>query len=371
MYWTQPDVFEIEVDVKALGPGKVTTDPVLFHPEEGGQPADKGTIGDAVVCNVEVVEDTIVHTLDKPLADGRYTARLDQEHRLYTATQHTAQHILSGIAAGRFGLQTVGVHIGLESCTVDFDKKVEWDVLEDLERRALDVVTRDIPVETILDDEDAQTRSRFGRIESDVIRVVKIADIDKSACCGAHLPTTGRIGVIRLFDVESRRQGTRVSFLAGRKALEQSQSETAVLRELRKTARCANSELPATLQKALDRAKELTKEVERLWSLRLADLAKSAEIVEVGASKVGIYTAGLPRELVPVLAGMIAEMTGGAGVVISDVQIAINSTTLDAGSLLQQIQGRFGGKGGGSPKAASGRLDQPATTEELKTLLMK
>jgi len=131
LYWTQPDVFETEVEVVTVGAGKVTTDPIFFHPDEGGQPADKGVVGEATVNDVQVVDGKVVLTLDRPLADGRYAARLDKERRLYTATQHTAQHILSGIAASQFGLQTVGVHIGLEGCTVDFDKKVEWDAAEE------------------------------------------------------------------------------------------------------------------------------------------------------------------------------------------------------------------------------------------------
>ena len=77
LYWTQPDVFEAEVEVVTVGPGKVTIDPVLFHPDEGGQPADKGVIGEAVVNDVQVVDGKIIHSLDRPLADGKYVARLD------------------------------------------------------------------------------------------------------------------------------------------------------------------------------------------------------------------------------------------------------------------------------------------------------
>jgi alanyl-tRNA synthetase len=235
----------------------------------------------------------------------------------------------------------------------------------------MEVVTADIPVETVFNDEDTQARSRFGRIEADVIRVVKIGEFDKSACCGAHVKTAGQIGVIRLFDVESKKQGTRVSFLAGRRALEESQVQTRVLRELRQIARCANSELPSALQKALERSKELAKEVERLWSEKLADLVKSAEMVAVASSKVGVYVGPVLRELVAVLAGMLAEATGGAGIVVSDVQIAVSGRALDAGGLLRQIQSHAGGKGGGSRKSANGRLDKPVTVEELKAFLAK
>jgi len=353
LYWTEPDTYEFEVAVKAVGDGRVTIDPIVFHPEEGGQPADTGTIGEAAVCQVEIVNDQIVHTLDRPLPDGTYVARVDQQRRCYTACQHTAQHILSGIAAEQFALQTVGVHIGLEGCTVDFDRRIDWDVAEDLERSAMAVVTEDISVETVFGDKGEQVRSRFGEIDADVVRVVKIGDCDKSPCCGAHVRTTGRIGVIRIFNLENKKEGTRVSFLAGQKALEQSQTETSILRELRKAASCSTSELPAILQKTLERAKELSKEVNRVWSLRLSDLARSAEVVTVGSSKVGVHVGDLPREFVATLAGMIAE----------------TSTTLDAGQLLKHVQSQIGGKGGGSPRAAQGRLDKPVTKGDLIEIL--
>jgi alanyl-tRNA synthetase len=368
MYWTDPDVFEMQVEITAMGPNKVATEPIVFHPDEGGQPADKGFIGEAVVCDVQLVQGRVEHTLDRPLADGRYIARVDRERRLCTAGQHTAQHILSGIAAGRFGLETAGVHIGLDGSTIDFDKKVEWDTALDLERLAMEAVMLDVPVETTFDDA-AQARSRLGPIEADVIRIVRIGNYDVSACCGAHVKSTGRIGIIRVFDLENRKGGTRMSFTAGKNALEESQSQTRILRELRKGAGCASSDLPSVFAKTLERSKELAKELDRLWSLRLVDLAKSARVVPVASSKVSVFVGELPRELVSTLAGMIAEAADGAGIVISGNQIAISSGTVDAGGLLRQIQGCAGGKGGGSPKAASGRLDKTLTTDALVDIL--
>jgi len=369
LYWAEPDVYECEVAVKAMGDCRVTAEPVLFHPEEGGQPADSGTIGPAAVLRVAIENGQVVHTLDRPLADGTYVARIDRQRRRYTAAHHTAQHILSGIAAERFGLQTVGVHIGLEGCTVDFDEKIECDVAEQLERLALEVVAQDLPVETVFGGGDEPVRSRFGDISAQVVRVVQIGDCDRSPCCGAHVKTTGQIGLVRIFNLENKKDGTRVSFLAGQKALEQSQAETAVLRELRKAASCSTSELPSTLQKALERAKELSKELNQVWSLRLADLAASADVVTLGASQVGLYVGDLPKGLAVTLAGMIARATTGAGIVVSDVQIAVSSTTLDAGRLLKSIRNEIGGKGGGSPRAANGRLDKPVSKKELINIL--
>jgi alanyl-tRNA synthetase len=368
-YWTNPDTFEIEVEVKAIAGCEVTIDPVIFHPDEGGQPADRGTIGQATVRNVDMVDGRIVHTLDGPLTDGKYVARLDKQHRLYTATQHTAQHILSGIAEKQFALRTIGIHIGLQKSTVDFDGKIDWETAAAIEHRSMQVVCLDIPVETLFDDVDVRARGAAEKIESDIIRVVKIGEYDKSACCGAHLRSTGRIGIIRVLSIESKKEGTRTTFLAGDKALEHSQFESSVLRELRRVTGCSTAELPVHFQKALNRATELNKETERLWSLLLPGLVESARIVELESAKVGIQLTDVPAPLVTKLAAMIAEKLGGVGIVVSDLHIAVYCDKINASDILSRILNVAGGKGGGSPKAASGRLARSLTCDEVAAIL--
>jgi alanyl-tRNA synthetase len=369
LYWMNPELFETKVEVKAIADCKVTTDPVIFHPDEGGQPADIGSIDQANVTNVEIIKSQIVHTLDKPLVNGKYIARLNKQHRLYTASQHTAQHIISGIAEKRFGLGTTGVHIGLDKCTVDFDKKIDWQTVQIIEQQSMEVVTLNISVETVFNEKDVRIRSNSKEIESDTIRVVKIGDYDKSACCGAHLKSTGQIGIIRIFDIESKKQGVRIFFLAGTKALEHSQTETSILRELRKSAGCSSSELNTIFEKALSNSKESAKEIQRLWSQMLPDIAKSSIVAEVESTKIGIQVVGIPRQLVTKLAGMMAEIFDGAGIVVSNTNIAISSKYINANDLFRKIQNAVEGKGGGSPKAANGKLSRTVTTDELIEIL--
>lgn len=365
LYWTNPDVYEIEVEVKSVGDCKVTIEPIVFHPDEGGQPADKGRIGESAVLNVEIIDGRIVHTLDKSLSDGKYIARVDSRHRLCVARRHTAQHIISGIADKRFDLRTVGVHIGLESCTVDFDKKIDFETAQAIERDSMEVVTENIAVETVFNDSDARTRFDLKEIESDVIRVVKIGDYDASACCGTHVPRTGDIGIIRILDIESKKSGTRVSFDTGPAALEFSQAETSILKELRQLSRCSTAELPVIFRKAIESAKNLSKEVERLQDMMLPGFVESSKIVEVGSSKIGIQIDVVSAKLAGKLAAMIANKIAGTGIVISDGNIVINSNKLNAGDLLKKLHNAVGGKGGGSANAASGKLDKQVTTEQI------
>ncbi len=371
LYWTNPDIYEIEVEVKSISSCRVTIDPIIFHPDEGGQPPDRGTIGQANVLNVEIIEGQIVHTLDQPLNNGRYVASVNKEHRLHSASQHTAQHIISGAAERQFDLRTVGVHIGLENCTVDFDKKIGWEMAQAIERYSMEVVIENIPVETVFNDTDARTRRDLSEIDSGLIRVVKIGSYDASACCGTHVRRTGDIGIIRILDLESKKKGTRVSFIAGRKALEFSQTETFILKELRKLSKCSRVELPVILQKALDHSKSLNKEVDRLQALILPSLVESAKVIDVGSSKIGIQVNPVSSKYAGKLAALIADGINGTGIVVSDGNVAINSKNLNAGDLFRRLQKAVGGKGGGSPTAASGKLDKMVTTEQIIEILQE
>jgi alanyl-tRNA synthetase len=370
-YWTNPDVYETEVEVKSLGDCRVIIDPIIFHPDEGGQPPDKGTIDKADVLNVEIVEGRIVHTLDKPLNNGRYIARVDKKHRLHTASQHTAQHIISGIAQTQFALKTVGVHIGFERSTVDFDKKVDWEKAGAIEQGTMEVVTENIPVETVFNNTDVRSRFDLAEVDSDIIRVVKIGKCDASACCGTHVRRTGDIGIVRILDLESKKEGTRISFVAGRKALEFSQAETSILRELRKLSKCSTPELPVIFRKALDQSKNLSKEVDRLQGSILPSLAESAKVIEIGPSKIGIQVNAVSSKYSAKLAALIANEIDGTGIVAGDGNIVINSRNLNANDLLKKLQKAVGGKGGGSSKTASGKLDKTVTTEQVIRIIQE
>ncbi|MDR2051990.1 MAG: hypothetical protein LBP80_01120 [Treponema sp.] len=56
----------------------------------------------------------------------------------------------------------------------------------------------------------------------EVIRVVEIQGNDFSPCCGIHLKSTGRIGMLRVLGAEKYKGMTRVSFIAGRRVFQDS-----------------------------------------------------------------------------------------------------------------------------------------------------
>jgi len=69
------------------------------------------------------------------------------------------------------------------------------------------------------------------------------------------------------------------------------------------------------------------------------------------------------------LAAMITEATGGSSIVVTGLNIAVSSSRNDAREILKRIQNAAGGKGGGSPKAANGRLARTLSTDEIGAIL--
>ena len=93
---------------------QVVLDRTAFFPEEGGQTADKGTLNDQPVLDVQIKDDIIYHLVAKPLeVGGTVTGYVDWNQRLDFMQQHSAEHILSGLLYKHYGFHNVGFHLSV------------------------------------------------------------------------------------------------------------------------------------------------------------------------------------------------------------------------------------------------------------------
>ena len=116
---------ELETEVVAVGqergrPYAVLADTILY-PEGGGQPADRGWLGDVAVDDVQRESGVIRHFLEKEVRTGPVRVTLDWERRFDHMQQHTAQHLLTAIAAERFSWTTTAFHLGREVSDIELD----------------------------------------------------------------------------------------------------------------------------------------------------------------------------------------------------------------------------------------------------------
>src|SRR5271163_3421247 len=253
-----------------------------FYPTSGGQPFDKGnltaTSRTGAVLEIpidEVTEDEhgeVWHYTAKPLVAGTPVhAAIDWERRLDHMQQHSGQHLLSAIFSRELGAHTVSFHLGEESSTVDLDTaSIAHASLERIERLANQIIAEDRPlsVRTVARTE-ADAMLAAGRLrklperEGD-IRLIEIEGIDLNACGGTHLRTTGQIGGLLLRSTEKVRQGLRVEFVCGLRAVAAVRRDFGVLTEAAAALSIPASQLPQSIERLLADARHSAKDRQKL-----------------------------------------------------------------------------------------------------------
>src|SRR3954447_1130167 len=112
------DVLVLEAGEEGGRPWARLSDTILF-PEGGGQPTDRGWLGEVAIDDVQRRDGGIRHSLSAAVAPGPARLRLDWPRRFDHMQQHTAQHLLSALAADRFGWETTSFHLGERTCDVE------------------------------------------------------------------------------------------------------------------------------------------------------------------------------------------------------------------------------------------------------------
>jgi len=214
----------------------ILLDKTIFYPEGGGQPSDRGTINGAQVIDVIEEEGEILHlakndeSIPKP---GPADLVLDCRRRRDFSVCHSGQHLISGILFHYHNIATVSVHFGDEICMIDVKTpELNEEKIHEVEEKAADIIEENHPIIVHICPPEDETSFPLRRIPprgKEIIRVVEIRDLDFSPCCGTHLASTGEIGIIRILGAEKYKGMTRLTFIAGRRCLNDS-------RHLRKNA---------------------------------------------------------------------------------------------------------------------------------------
>lgn len=201
---------------------KVTLNKTAFFPEGGGQKADTGFIGDAIVTDVQEKDGEIFHFINKELELFKeYYCKLDWEQRFLRMQSHSGEHIISGIVHSMYGFDNVGFHMEEDYVTVDFSGELTREQLNEVEEKTNRVIYNNVPIECFFPDEkeieNLDYRSKLDLKEN--VRLVKIGETDLCACCAPHVNRTGEIGVVKILDFTRHRGGVRIVMKSGLKAL--------------------------------------------------------------------------------------------------------------------------------------------------------
>ena len=372
LYEDDPFLFEVEaalVSRRALAPGReeIVLERTVFFATSGGQPHDTGEIEGVPVVEVSASGEDVIHVLAGALPESirpgdRVRGRVDRARRLDHLRQHHGQHLLSAALARTAGLETVSVHFGAESSTLDLASVAADDALA----RAVDEANR-----VVLEDREVRVHrvargdlARFALrrepgVEVDVLRIVEVDGFDATPCSGTHPRRTGQVGPIAVVGSERAKGRTRLSFVCGERALADARSKDAAVRELARVFSIG----PAELVPAVERLRAREKDVSR--RLRAAEEAlaehEARALVEACAGRIVSARFGADRseESIAFLAGRIAALgraavLGGAPGGRAFVAVACPPGGGDAAAALRAALPSIEGKGGGSAVFARG-----------------
>jgi misacylated tRNA(Ala) deacylase len=225
-----PDVLTLETVVVAARPGAVALAQHPFHPGGGGQLADRGRLawahGETAVTGVVVDNDQAWLQLADPVElSGAVEARVDAGFRARQSALHTGAHVLNALVYQFFnGALITGAQLkDDDTARVDFDLPgVETDAVRALEAEMNAVIRRDLAVRAVdLPLAEAATDPALVRCRSvapppsddGTVRVVEIVGLDRQACGGTHLASTGRSRPVRILKIDNKgRHNRRVRF---------------------------------------------------------------------------------------------------------------------------------------------------------------
>ena len=197
---------------------------------------------------------------------------IDVERRRDHMQQHSGQHVLSAAFVELFELPTVSFHMGEESCTIDLDikgdaKGLSPEQVRRAEERANQIVFEDRPVKThfatVEEARDMGLR-KLPPAGRERLRIIDIAGFDLCACGGTHVRSTGQVGAILLRKVEKVKQGTRVEFVCGERAVNFARKDYETLAEAAALYSAQLWNTPEQINKSLDELKSASKREHKL-----------------------------------------------------------------------------------------------------------
>ena len=375
-------------------------DKSVFYGEAGGQTGDKGRISGnsvqiEVLTTLKPLPPLYVHSckiISGNVKKGmKLTLQVDLEDRQATALNHTATHLLQAALK-----EVLGDHVKQAGSLVE-KNRLRFDYThfsplasrekEKIENIVNQKIMENIPVQTTnMPIDDAIKKGAvaiFGEKYGNEVRVVNVEGFSKELCGGTHVNATGEIGLYRITSEGGIAAGVRrIEAITGKKALQQTKKEEAILTKIRKCLNAQPGEEVEKVKKILSRAKELEKEAARLKE-KLAhgggEQDVLSEVKEING--VSVLVKELEEADAATLRTFIDNVKNrlGSGIIAvgskqGDKVFLAAGVTKDltnkyhAGKIIREVAAIVGGSGGGRSDMAQAGGKFP---EKLSTALKK
>ena len=379
LYYADSYLREFEARIVEIDPAglRVYLDRTAFYPTSGGQPFDIGRLGGARVVEVIDEEDRIAHILESPVAGPEVAAEIDWKRRFDHMQQHTGQHLLSAVFEELYSFPTLSFHLGVESSTIDIAAaSLESDRVEAVENRCAEIVAQARPVRVTYEDAGSAVGLRKESQRSGTLRIVSIANLDRSACGGTHVASTAEIGPILIRKLEKVRGNMRVEFVCGQRALGAARSDYRLLSEISRFLSAPFERIPELIAAQTTRVKALEKSSQKLaaeLAVREGQGLHSATVPDSDGLRRAVER-GLIDEAMRARAQAFTGYGKALFLAICDqppslLLAASVDSGVHAGNSLKAALAAADGRGGGSATVAQGSVTSQEALKEVLSLV--
>ncbi len=390
LYYDSPEL-EFDSAIETVTPATtgqprpaVILSETAFYPTSGGQVHDTGWLtlegaGRLRVAEVADAEDgRVLHYLEAdaklPMAGVRVRGIIDGERRREHMQQHSGQHVLSAAFLDLYQMPTVSFHMSDDYCSIDLaTPAISAEQMVGAEKRANQIVfeNRSVGIRYVsrADAERLGLRKQPAP-ERDELRIVEVLGFDVSACGGTHVSASGQIGSILLRKSEKTRQGIRVEFVCGDRAVRMARRDYGALSEASALFSAKLWDVPEQIRKSIEENKLLRKQREDALDqlaglMAVAALREQADKPErkiivkvftdqdIGFAK--LFAQKATRTAIPAIV-LSASSVEPRGVVFAQTPATASAggSPPDMGVLLKQVLSSVGGRGGGTRDFAQG-----------------
>jgi alanyl-tRNA synthetase len=372
---------------------EVILDRTTIYAESGGQVADTGAFYDNSE-SLEIAEvrgayypvsGLIAHRImakeDLRVGD-RVATVADPQRRIRDMRNHTATHLMHAALRNILGthVKQAGSLVAPDRLRFDFSHFAQVDAseLSEIEQQVNEEILKNLELRTdIMNIDDALASGAlafFGdKYPEANVRVVTIPDASsprgfysKELCGGTHVTRTGEIGVFKIIGEQSTAAGLRrIEAVSGDRGLAEYQRALTTIRAAAALLNSGEDEIVRSIQRQLEYAKQLEKQVEALK--RKAAGSQAQELLEGarqvnGVPVIAARVSGLDRDHLRQMVDSLRQKMGSGVVVLAsaeDGKVALIAGVtkdlipkLHAGKIVQEIAKLVGGSGGGRPDLA-------------------
>jgi alanyl-tRNA synthetase len=382
---------DVEARRGAAATAEIVLDESPFYAEGGGQIGDRGVLRDADGLTIFTVEDTqrpvaglIVHqgTLSGRLRVGQsVVAEVDADRRARTMRNHTGTHLLHRALRNTLGesARQAGSLVTPDSLRFDypFDRGLTPHERLTIEREVRRVIREDRAVtprivsmtEAIEAGADAFFDEKYG----ETVRTVRVEDYSLELCGGTHCRATGQIGGFIITGERSIGSGMRRIEAVTGEAAEALIEERFTL--LDAAVEAAGVQGPEGLAARIAELKARSAVTRQAGAAVPSPAAAARDAEMVGPGKLVAYVGdfGSVDALKAWAKAVRSELGSGviaAGTSTSDepqlfvtVSPDLVDQGVDAADLVREAVATQGGRGGGRPEMAQGRVPEPTMVE--------